>query len=146
MPENDPGVQPRKCQRCQVHDASASVADSWMDYSHGFSERWCDCCIAEKNVLHAEEQAAALPELRSRLAAACDSSGHAPPEIRQGWCVVEQVHRSVRAGVRRIFWAEDMGALIDWMKANPEPPGTTRAVACRCRRPEGLQPDGTVKA
>ena len=134
-----------KCRRCGVHDATVTVADSWLSHSHGLSEEWCACCQAARDLMHAEMAAARLPELRRAMAEACDGTGAPPPEIPHGWCVWETPHRAAKPS-RKIFWAEGTSAVIDWMRANPEQPGTTRAVGCRCRRPDGLLPDGTITA
>jgi len=140
MTENNPGAQPGKCQRCGIHDATRTVY-----YWNNQLEEWCACCEAFRDLKRAEEEAAQIPELRRALAASCDKTGKPPREIPHGWCVQETAHRSGQPS-RKIFWAQDMRDLMAWLLAHPEQPGTTRAVGCRCRRPDGLQPSGTITA
>lgn len=38
-----------------------------LSLSHGWVQMWCERCAVEAQIKHAEERAAALPELRTRL-------------------------------------------------------------------------------
>lgn len=40
-----------------------------MAMTHGFVQMWCEVCVLTKQIEHAEERAALLPELRARLEA-----------------------------------------------------------------------------
>lgn len=70
------------CERCTIRPAQhwwVGGGDA-IALAHGQVWAWCERCCVEEQVRHAEEQAARLPGLRTRLAELVDSSsGHVEP-------------------------------------------------------------------
>ena len=56
------------CQNCGQHQGTVKWTAGALDMAHGFYQMWCEGCALRKQIEHAEERAAALPELRQRLA------------------------------------------------------------------------------
>lgn len=56
-----------KCAFCHEREGTLNWGDA-LAFTHGFSRKVCEVCALTKQIEHAEERAAALPELRARLA------------------------------------------------------------------------------
>lgn len=115
------------CSRCGIHPATTMVAESALDWAHGFYENLCICCAVYQRLEIARKAAARIPDLEKELASACDEKGEPPPEIPFGWEGYEDVHSEPKLR----FWAEDLGEVIAWVKAQPG-----RSVGGRVRCPE----------
>lgn len=60
------------CANCWKEPGTERWGDA-LAFSHGFEVLWCKRCVLTTQIAHAEERAAALPELRARLAALDDT-------------------------------------------------------------------------
>jgi len=58
----------RVCVKCKIREATKLVGDA-MVLNHGGGSWWCEVCLLEAQIAHAEERAAALPDLRLKLEA-----------------------------------------------------------------------------
>lgn len=58
------------CDNCGKREGTIKwVGDGGvMDLVHGAYSMWCEVCTLKEQIKHAEERAAALPEMRARLA------------------------------------------------------------------------------
>lgn len=58
------------CANCGKREGTIQyVGDSGaLGLVHGFFELWCEACVLDLQIKHAEERANALPELRKRRA------------------------------------------------------------------------------
>lgn len=63
----------RVCPKCNEREGTIRWGDA-LAITHGGAQWWCLVCALQAQINHAEERAAALPELRERLAAALDSA------------------------------------------------------------------------
>lgn len=67
-----PPAPPRRgsllCQRCGQRSGTHKFGEGAIAMIHGCYEMWCERCVLEKQIGHAEERASALPGLRERLA------------------------------------------------------------------------------
>lgn len=54
------------CQRCKLRPATAIWSESGvLGYVHGLAQRWCNHCVLDQQIAHAEQMLKALPELRA---------------------------------------------------------------------------------
>lgn len=60
-----PGA-PKWCAHCGERPATERWGDA-LALTHGGAQLWCKVCVLEAQIAHAEERAAALPELRKQL-------------------------------------------------------------------------------
>lgn len=58
----------RLCDNCHEREGTMRWGDA-LAMTHGFVQMWCEVCVLTKQIEHAEERAALLPELRARLEA-----------------------------------------------------------------------------
>lgn len=58
-----------KCSNCQKHEATLNWIEngSVLDYTHGFFERWCECCVLKAQIKYAEKTIKSLKELKKKL-------------------------------------------------------------------------------
>lgn len=56
------------CQNCSQREGTVKWGDI-LAVTHGFGQMWCLRCVLEAQIAHAEERAAALPDLRAQLEA-----------------------------------------------------------------------------
>jgi hypothetical protein len=54
------------CENCGERRGTVRWGDA-LTLTHGFALLWCEVCALTAQIAHAEERAAALPELRDRL-------------------------------------------------------------------------------
>lgn len=59
--------QPRLCENCGERPGTRVFAADGTAFAHGWTQLWCDRCVIEKQIAHAEAQAARLPELEDEL-------------------------------------------------------------------------------
>jgi hypothetical protein len=67
------------CPNCNKRTGTVKYSEggSALDFIHGFYDFWCEECVLTKQIAFAEERAAALPDLRRRLAAVAAGSSPA---------------------------------------------------------------------
>lgn len=58
------------CQNCHSRPATVNWTGEGgtMDFIHGQYQRWCELCALRAQLKHAQERAAAIPELERRIA------------------------------------------------------------------------------
>jgi hypothetical protein len=63
------GVVMSKCENCGERPGTRKWLGEGgaVDLVHGFYSMWCEVCVLKEQIKHAEERAAALPEMRARL-------------------------------------------------------------------------------
>jgi hypothetical protein len=55
------------CANCGEREGTEKWTESSVALAHGMYVMWCEPCVLKGQIKHAEERAAALPELRGRL-------------------------------------------------------------------------------
>ena len=60
------------CQRCRIHPATSTRADSVMEWAHGSFNLWCQCCVLNDWIRRVQEQSAKVPGWVRELETACD--------------------------------------------------------------------------
>ncbi len=63
----DPDKLGGPCDNCKRRESTTWWSQSTMDFVHGFKSAWCKICCLEKQLEHAEERAAAIPEIKREL-------------------------------------------------------------------------------
>ena len=68
-----PLPEDRPCDNCKLHPATCTwVGDGGvLAWTHGFRQRWCDCCALKAQLNHARDRAAEIPKLEQDLVLAC---------------------------------------------------------------------------
>lgn len=57
-----------KCAVCGIREGTHRWGDT-LAMTHGTWEMWCEVCVVTKQLEHAENRAALIPELRARMTA-----------------------------------------------------------------------------
>jgi hypothetical protein len=127
------------CQRCLIHPATTRKADSVLDWAHGHSEPWCQCCVLSEWIRDTERRAAKVPQWRAELETAC--AGQPAGDVQ----ALLSANADLRAQARRQWLAAHCvlcgrhypaaGNAINY--AAPHPPGE------HCYWPEPEAPGNT---
>jgi protein-arginine kinase activator protein McsA len=58
-----------KCQHCNKREATINWVGggSFLEYNHGFYERWCERCATKEQLKHAKKEMKRLPKLIIKL-------------------------------------------------------------------------------
>lgn len=68
-----------KCANCGLRPGTIRWGDM-LAVTHGFVVMWCEICVVQKQIEHAEEQSIRLPDLYERLAALDTGELGSPPK------------------------------------------------------------------
>lgn len=56
-----------KCANCKEREGTKKWGEGGTMIARGYYSMWCEVCVLKKQIEHAEERAAALPDLQARL-------------------------------------------------------------------------------
>jgi hypothetical protein len=57
----------KQCNRCNQREGKNIWSEGSIAYVHGIYQMWCDRCVVEEQLVHAQKAAASIPALEAAL-------------------------------------------------------------------------------